>query len=271
MHRLDTRCYDRGMKHISRSTFVATTAAVAGSSLVASLGGNPAMAASTKPSIVFAHGIWADGSSFSKVIPLLQTAGYEVISTQYSLDTLDGDVAAVDRALGRVGSPAILVGHSYGGQVISAAGTDDRVVGLVYIAALAPDDGETSQSQVDRFQPSDVFGHIQVADGRLWMLASGAQFFCGDLSAQEQREVWAVHSPPNANLFNLKIGRTAWKNKPSWYVLATKDHTVRPELQQFLAKRMGATVTEADSSHVAMLSKPKLVADVIIKAANSVH
>jgi pimeloyl-ACP methyl ester carboxylesterase len=103
------------------------------------------------------------------------------------------------------------------------------------------------------------------------MLPSGAQFFCGDLSAQEQREVWAVHNPPDANLFNLKIGRTAWKNKPSWYVLTTKDHTVRPELQRFLADRMGANVIEADSSHVAMLSKPNLVADVIIKAASSVH
>src|ERR1700680_1094993 len=146
------------------------------------------MAASTKTSNVFAHGIWADGSSFSKVIPLLQAAGYECISTQNSLDTLDGDVAAVHRALGRVSSPAILVGHSYGGQVISAVGTDDRVVGLVYIAALAPDDGETSQSQVERFPLSDVFGQIQVADGRLWMLPSGAHFFCGDLSAREQKE-----------------------------------------------------------------------------------
>src|ERR1700676_1561691 len=130
MHRLGARCYDINMKHISRSTFVATTAAVAGSSLVASLGGNPAMAASTKPSIIFAHGIWADGSSFSKVIPLLQAAGYECISTQNSLDTLDGDVAAVHRALGRVSGPAILVGHSYGGQVISAAGTHDPLLGL---------------------------------------------------------------------------------------------------------------------------------------------
>lgn len=259
------------MKPISRSTFIATTAAVAGSSLVAPLGGNPAMAASTKPSIVFAHGIWADGSSFSKVIPLLQAAGYEVISTQYGLDTLDGDVATVHRALGRVSSPAILVGHSYGGQVISAAGTDARVAGLVYIAALGPDDGETSQSQIDRFAPSDVFAHIAVADGRLWMLPSGAQFFCGDLSAQDQKVIWAVHNPPAANLFSLKIGPTAWKKKPSWYVLTTKDHTVRPELQQFLAKRMGATVTEADSSHLAMLSKPNVVADVIIKAANSIH
>src|SRR6266566_3688689 len=101
----------------------------------------------TKPSIVFAHGIWADGSCFNKLIPTLQGEGYEVMSTQYGLDTLAADVAAVKRTLGRVSSPAILVGHSYGGAVITAAGTDDRVVGLVYIAAVAPDAGETVQSQ----------------------------------------------------------------------------------------------------------------------------
>src|SRR6266851_3804001 len=115
----------------------------------------------TKPSIVFCHGIWADGSCFNKVIPPLQTDGYEVIAAQYGLDTPEGDVATVKRTLGRVSSPAILVGHSYGGSVITAAGTDDRVVGLVYIAALAPDAGETSQSQLDQFPVTDVFSHIE--------------------------------------------------------------------------------------------------------------
>ena len=105
------------------------------------------MSMPTKPSIVFAHGLWADGSCFSKVIPTLQAEGHEVVSAQNSLDTLEGDVAAVTRALGRVSSPAILVGHSQGGTVISGAGADDRVAGLVYIAALASDAGETSQSQ----------------------------------------------------------------------------------------------------------------------------
>src|SRR5580765_6291919 len=115
------------------------------------------MSKQTKPSIVFAHGLWADGSCFSKVIPTLQAEGHEVVSTQNSLDTLKGDVAAVTRALGRVSSPAILVGHSYGGTVITAAGTDDRVAGLVYIAALAPDDGETSRSLQDQFPVTDIF------------------------------------------------------------------------------------------------------------------
>src|SRR5262249_26845777 len=109
----------------------------------------------TKKSIVFCHGIWADGSCFNKVIPALQAEGYEVLSAQYGLDTQEGDVAAVKRTLGRVSSPAILVGHSYGGAVITAAGMDDRVAGLVYIAAVAPDAGETVQIQLNQFPTTD--------------------------------------------------------------------------------------------------------------------
>src|SRR5499433_2433105 len=120
----------------------------------------------TKPSIVFCHGLWADGSCFSKVIPTLQAEGHQVIAAQYGLDSLAADVAATKRTLARVSSPAILVGHSYGGSVITAAGTDDHVAGLVYIAALAPDADETSQSLQEKFPKTDVFSHIEVADGR---------------------------------------------------------------------------------------------------------
>src|SRR5579859_6676340 len=123
----------------------------------------------TKPSIVFCHGLCADGSCFSKVIPTLQADGHEVIAAQYGLDTPEDDVATAKRTLGRVSSPAILVGHSYGGSVITAAGTDDRVVGLVYLAALAPDAGETSQSQQEKFPVTDVFKYVELAEGRLWM------------------------------------------------------------------------------------------------------
>jgi pimeloyl-ACP methyl ester carboxylesterase len=135
----------------------------------------------TKPSIVFVHGIWADGSSFSELIPALQAEGHEVIAAQYGLDSLAGDVAAVKSALGRVSSPAILVGHSFGGTVITAAGVDSRVVGLVYIAALAPDADETSQSQQAKFPVTDVFSHVEVADGRVWMKPDGIATFAGDL------------------------------------------------------------------------------------------
>ena len=223
----------------------------------------------TKKSIVFCHGIWADGSCFNKVIPTLQAEGYEVMSAQYGLDTNESDVATVKRTLGRISSPAILVGHSYGGSVITAAGTDDRVAGLVYIAALAPDAGETSQSQISQFPTTDVFSHIEVADGRIWMLPEGVACFAGDLSEQEQKVVWATHFAPAADLFTKNVAGTAWKSKPSWYIVATSDRTVQPELQRFVAKRMGATIYEVDSSHVPMLSNPKFVTDVIRAAANA--
>ena len=226
---------------------------------------------SHKPSIVFAHGIWADGSCFSKVIPTLQAEGYEVLSSQYGLDTPEGDVATLIRTLSRVSSPAILVGHSYGGSVITAAGTDERVAGLVYIAALAPDADETSQSQQDQFPVTDVFSHIEIADGRVWMLPSGVGCFAGDLSEQEQQLVWATQFAPAADLFNQKLEGTAWRSKPSWYIVAANDRTVQPELQRFVAKRMGATTYEVDSSHVPMLSHPSLVLDVIRSAAKAIQ
>ena len=225
--------------------------------------------AKAKKSIIFCHGIWADGSCFNKVIPTLQAEGYEVMSAQYGLDTNESDVATVKRTLGRVSSPAILVGHSYGGSVITAAGTDERVAGLVYIAALAPDAGETTQSQLSQFATSDIFSHIEVADGRVWMKPEGVACFAGDLSEQEQKIVWATHFAPAADLFAKNVAGTAWKSKPSLYILATLDRTVHPELQRFVAKRMNATVHEVASSHVPMLSNPKLVIDVIRTAADA--
>ena len=224
-----------------------------------------------KPSIVFCHGIWADGSSFGKRLPALQAEEHEVLAAQYGLDTPEGDVATVKRALGRVSSPAILVGHSYGGSVITAAGTDDRVAGLVYLAALAPDSGETSQSQQEKFPVTDVFKYVEVADGRVWLQPEGVVCFAGDLSDQEQMVLWATHSAPAADLFSRNAPGTAWKSKPSWYIVANNDRTVQPDLQRFLARRMGATTQAVDSSHVVMLSHPSLVVDVIRAAAKAVH
>jgi pimeloyl-ACP methyl ester carboxylesterase len=223
-----------------------------------------------KPSIVFAHGIWADGSSFAKLIPTLRAEGYEVIAAQYGLDGLESDVATVIRTLGRVSSPAILVGHSYGGTVITAAGVDDRVAGLVYIAALAPDENETSQSQLEQFPVTEVFSHIEIADGRIWMLPDGIECFAGDLPEDEQRLLWATHYAPAADLFTSKASGTAWRSKPSWYVVASQDRTVQPELERFVAKRMDATIIELASSHVAMLSHPGEVVGLIRDAAKAV-
>ena len=229
------------------------------------------MSAPSKPSIVFCHGLWADGSCFGKLIPSLQADGHQVIAAQYGLDTPEGDVATVIRTLGRVDAPAILVGHSYGGTVITAAGTDDRVVGLVYIAALAPDADETSQSLQDKFPTTDVFGHIEVADGRIWLLPDGIDCFAGDLPEAEKQLVWATQYVPDAGLFSRNAEGVAWRSKPSWYIRATHDRTVNPELERFVAERMGATTYDVDSSHVPMLSHPDLVLDVIRTAANAVQ
>jgi pimeloyl-ACP methyl ester carboxylesterase len=221
------------------------------------------MSPQSKPSIVFCHGIWADGSCFSKLIPPLRADGHEVIACQYNLDSCQSDVDSVIRTLGRVSSPAILVGHSYGGAVITAAGTDDRVVGLVYISALAPDETETPQGQQDKFPTTDVFGQIEVADGRIWMIPDGIESFAGDLSEEEKQIVWATATPPAANLFNEKLPGAAWKTKPSAYIVAAQDHSVNPELERFSAERMGATTYEVESSHVPMLSHPDVVLDAI--------
>jgi pimeloyl-ACP methyl ester carboxylesterase len=229
------------------------------------------MSSPNKPSIVFCHGIWADGSCFSKVIPPLQAEGYQVMAAQYGLDTPEEDVATVVRTLGRVSSPAILVGHSYGGSVITAAGTDDRVAGLVYIAALAPDVDETSQSQQDKFPTTDIFSHIEVADGRIWMLPDGVECFAGDLPEEEQALVWATHYAPAADLFGHNAEGVSWRSKPSWYIVANNDRTVHPDLERFVANRMGATTYDVDSSHVPMLSQPRFVLDVIRAAATAVE
>ena len=224
----------------------------------------------TKPSIVFAHGLWADGSCFSKLIPALQAEGHEVLASQHGLDSLSGDVASVVRCFGRVSGPIVLVGHSYGGTLITHAGTDDRVAALVYIAALAPDETETSQGQLAKFPTTDIFSHVEVADGRVWLRREGVPFFAGDLSEPEQKLVWATQGAPVADLFTQKLDGVAWRSKPSWYIVAKQDRTVPPELQRSAAKRMGATTVEVDSSHVPMLSNSSVVLDVIRAAAKAV-
>src|SRR6201996_6905695 len=224
-----------------------------------------------KPGIVFAHGLWADGSCFGKLIPALQAEGHEVMASQHGLNSLKGDVDCVTECLGRVNGPIVLVGHSYGGTLITHAGTDSRVAALVYICALAPDETETSQGQLNKFPTTQVFSHIEVADGRIWLKPDGTAHFCGDLSETDQKLVWATQGVPVPDLFDQKHDGIAWKSKPSWYVMGTNDHTVHPELQRAAAKRMGATVTETNSSHVPMLSQPGKVLEVIRKAAAAIQ
>lgn len=224
----------------------------------------------SKPSIVFCHGLWADGSCFSKVMGPLLAEGYECIASQHGLNSTGEDVAVAKATIGRVSSPVILVGHSYGGSVITGAGTDDRVVGLVYIAALAPDENETSQTQQDNFPKTDVFFKIDVKDGRVWLTREGIECFAGDLSEDEKELVYATQGAPKPDLFASKVEGAAWKSKPSWYIVAKNDRTVQPELERAMAKRMKATTVELESSHVPMLSQPDKVLEVIRAAAKAV-
>ena len=228
------------------------------------------MAKQNQPSIVFAHGLWADGSCFQKLIPALQADGHEVMCSQHGLDSLKGDVECATRCFGRVSGPVFLVGLSYGGTLITHAGTDSRVAALVYIAALAPDETETSQSLQQKFPVTEVFSHIEVADGRIWLKSDGIPRFAGDLPEAEQKVVWATQAAPVPDLFNQKVDGVAWQSKPSWYIVATEDRTIH-DLERFVAKRMGATTVELLSSHVPMLSQPQAVLDVIRNAAQAVQ
>jgi pimeloyl-ACP methyl ester carboxylesterase len=228
------------------------------------------MSSQTKPSLVFCHGILADGSCFNKVMPAFQAEGHEVISAQYPLDDNVEDVAATRYYLNQVSSPAILIGHSYGGSVITAAGTDDRVVGLVYIAAVAPDADETTGSLIAKFPETALFRDVKVADGRIWMPPAATPDFCGDLTEAEQQIVWATAAPPSTELLGTKADGVAWQTKPSWYIVANNDNAVNPELERFVAKRMNATTYDIDSSHVPMLSHPDFVINVIRDAIRGV-
>jgi pimeloyl-ACP methyl ester carboxylesterase len=225
---------------------------------------------SEKPSIVFVHGLWADGSCFNKVAAPLIAEGYEVLSSQHSLDTLEGDVSMVTQTLEKASGPVLLVGHSYGGTLITAAGIHEKVAGLVYIAALAPDEEETSQSQQEKFPTTEIFQHIDLVAGRFWIADGGISCFCGDLPEDEQKLVQATQLSAAAPLFTEKIDGTAWRTKPSHYILAKNDQTVHPDLERTAAERMGATVTELESSHVPMVSQPDAVLEVVKAAAAAI-
>jgi pimeloyl-ACP methyl ester carboxylesterase len=237
------------------------------SNAVAQTGGSM----NTKPTIVFVHGLWADGSCWSKIISPLVDQGYKVISVQNPTTSLEDDVAATQRAIDRADGDVILVGHSWGGSVITEAGADPRVKALVYIAAFAPDKGETAASLGQSVAPTILPGFIQNANGYLTLSREGvAKGFAADLSAKEQELVYAVQEPAFQKVFSDVGVNAAWKTKPSWYVVASEDNAINPELEKRMAKRANAKTTVLKSSHVAMLSKPNEVLAVILDAAKSV-
>jgi len=225
-----------------------------------------------KLTIVFVHGLWADGSCWSKIINPLVDKGYKVISVQNPTTSLEDDVAATKRALDRADGDIVLVGHSWGGSVITEAGVDPRVKALVYIAAFAPDKGETAGSLGDSVAPTILPGFLQNANGYLTLSREGvAKGFAADLSPKEQDLVYAVQEPAFQKVFSDVGVNAAWKTKPSWYVVASEDNAINPELEKRMAKRANAKTTILTTSHVAMLSKPNEVLDVILDAAISVR
>jgi pimeloyl-ACP methyl ester carboxylesterase len=257
------------MKKATKSLFAVIAASVLflGSSAVSQTGDSM----NKKITIVFVHGLWADGSCWSKVITPLVDKGYKVLSVQNPTTSLEDDVAATKRVLDRADGDIVLVGHSWGGSVITEAGADPRVKALVYIAAYAPDKGETVASLTDSVSPTILSGFLQNANGYITLSKDGvAKAFAPDLSPKEQDLVYAVQPPAFQKVFSGVGVNAAWRTKPSWYVVASEDNTINPELEKRLAKRANAKTTVLKSSHVAMLSHPNEVLDVISDAAKSV-
>ena len=224
---------------------------------------------STRPNIILVHGAWADGSSWSAVIEDLQAKGYKVTAPQFPLTSLADDVARLRQVLALQEGPTILVGHSYGGQIITALGTDaPNVAGLVYIAAFGLDKGESLGALLSQGLTPPALAH-QLVDKRGFVWLPEEDFvnsFAADVDPVKARVMYAVQQPLAATAFNDVMSVPAWKGLPSWYLVATDDQALPPAAQRLFAKRMGATVIEVPSSHVAMVSHPQEVTD-LIKAA----
>jgi len=218
--------------------------------------------------IVIVHGAWADGSSWSKVIPLLQAKGLHVVAVQNPLTSLADDLAATKRAISLQDGPVLLVGHSYGGVVITEAGNDPKVVGLVYVAALVPSEGESVASVTKPYPPEPLGSEVRAdAEGFLTLTPKGiAEDFAQDLPDNEKQVLTATQGPTAAAVFGAPVTTAAWRTKPSWCVIASNDRAVSPELQKAEAAAIKATSITVPSSHVPMLSHPKEVADLIEQA-----
>ncbi|WP_426231716.1 alpha/beta fold hydrolase [Pararhizobium sp. DWP3-4] len=246
---------------------------VAAAAILASLSIPDLSAAASSPpvkalNVVLVHGAYADGSSWSKVIPLLQKAGLHVTSVQNPLTSFSDDVAATKRALDLQDGPTVLVGHSYAGMVISETGIDPKVTALVYVAARAPDAGEDYPALTGRFAAPPASKGL-VHSGGFAQLSEEAfvHDFAGDLSHKDAMALYAVQGRISDKLFATKTTQAAWKTKPSWYAVSKNDRTTNPDLERFLAKRMDATTVELNSSHVSLISHPREIANLILAAA----
>lgn len=250
-------------------TLLVPVVAILFASLLGTDGAAQTASAAAVKNVVLVHGAWADGSSWSKLIPLLEAKGLHVVAVQNPLTSLADDVAATKRAIALQDGPVVLVGHSYGGAVITEAGNDPKVVALVYVAAFAPADGESVATTGKPYPPSPLSTEVRPdAQGFLTVTGKGiAEDFAQDLPNDEQRILTATQGPTAAAVFGAKITTAAWKSKPSWFVIAGNDRAIPPELQRAEAVAIKAISITLPSSHVPMLSHPKEVAELIEQAA----
>jgi pimeloyl-ACP methyl ester carboxylesterase len=249
--------------------------AVIAASLVSTMAAAGSASAQVQPAartkannVVLVHGAWADGSSWSEVILRLQAAGLNVTSVQNPLTSLADDVAATRRVLALQNGPTVLAGHSYAGTVITEAGVDPKVTALVYVAARAPDAGEDFVALSAKFPTMPVRAGAKEHDGYITLTEDAyVKYFAGDLPRERARALYATQQPIAKTLFNGRPTVAAWRTKPSWYAVSKQDQTTSPDLERFLAKRMGATTIEVDSSHLSIISHPKEITDLILAAA----
>lgn len=221
--------------------------------------------------IVLVHGAFADGSSWSKVIPILQEKGFNVIAVQNPTTSLADDVAAVNRVLDMQTEPVVLAAHSWGGVVITEAGVHEKVAALVYVSAFAPGENQSINDLLADYPQPEWFGATGADSGGFLKLSTDgiAEYFAQDLTDEEKLLVAAVQTPFAASAINDKVSEPAWSKKPSWFVVSENDRIIYPDLERKSAAKIGAKVTELSASHVSMLAKPQEVAEVIIAAAES--
>jgi pimeloyl-ACP methyl ester carboxylesterase len=227
----------------------------------------------TRPNIVLVHGAWADGSSWSSVIERLQADGYRVTAPQFPMTALADDVARLRQVLDVQDGPTVVAGHSYGGQIMTALGTDaPNVAGLVYIAAFGIDEGESLGALLSQGPVTPALAHL-FTDKRGFAWLSEDDFvhhFAADVDPVKARVMYAVQQALAGSAFGDVMGVPAWKSQPSWYLVSADDQTIPPDAERQFASRMGATTVEIPSSHVAMVSHPDDVAQLIETAARAV-
>jgi pimeloyl-ACP methyl ester carboxylesterase len=218
--------------------------------------------------VVLVHGLFADGSSWSEVIPYLQAQGLDVTSVQNPLTTLEDAVAATRKVLARQEGRTVLAGHSFAGMIVTQAGTDPNVSALVYVAARAPDAGEDYSALAKRFPTPPASAGV-IYDGDEGRLSEQAflRDFAGDLPEAKAKTLYAVQQPFHRALLTGKTTQAAWRSKPSFYAVSTEDRTIDPDLERFMAKRMGAKTIEVKASHLSLISHPREIAGLILDAA----